>query len=166
MSKSGPALTTEQKEQLLTWLAAEYSGSLIRQWFAERNWPEVSDATLSYHRKKHKRAIEAARAQRHASALNVGLALREERVQRLKEHADRLEAIKWVPGEGGRLWNEKAWREVLDDIAREVGHRRQGVDLALRQELDAFLDRLRDAVPDDIYAQILTIAAGGGAPGE
>jgi hypothetical protein len=29
-----------------------------------------------------------------------------------------------VPDKNGRLWNERAWRQPLDDIAAEMGERR------------------------------------------
>lgn len=81
---------------------------------------------FSYYRKQYGLEIERLRTERRRSALNSGLALKEERVARLAAHADELEALKWVPDDNGRLWNEKAWRETLDDIAREVGDRRAG----------------------------------------
>lgn len=127
--KPGPKLTPEQRDALRTWLAAEYSGPLIRKWFKEREWPDLSDAAFTYYRDLLADEIEAARTERRASAINSGLALKEERVKRLAEHADELEAIKWEPDDKGRLWNEKAWRETLDDIAKEMGHRRQGIDV-------------------------------------
>lgn len=130
MTTRGPKLNPEQRDALLTWLAAEYSEPLIRKWFAERAWPALDPSALSYYRKKWAAEIAAARAARRDSALSQGLALREERVRRLVEHADELEAIKWDADEKtGRLWNEKAWRETLDDIAREMGHRRQTGDI-------------------------------------
>lgn len=127
---AAPKLQPEQRDALLTWLAAEYSEGLIRKWFAEREWPTLDPSALTYYRRKWADEIERARAERRSSALNQGLALKEERVRRLVEHADELEAIKWQADDKGRLWNEKAWRETLDDIAKELGHRRQGVDVA------------------------------------
>ena len=47
--------------------------------------------------------------------------MREERIEQLKEHAQELEAIKWEPDERGRLWNEKAWRETVEQIKGEIG---------------------------------------------
>jgi predicted nuclease with TOPRIM domain len=105
------------------WLAADYDSRLIMAWFAEREWPKVNKTTLAYYRKRFAEDLERLRAERRNSALSTGLAVKEERVQRLKEHADELERIKWLPDEKGRLWNEKAWRETLDDIAKEVGGR-------------------------------------------
>lgn len=108
------------------WLAADYDTRLIRSWFASREWPTLDRSMFSYYRKQYGLEIERLRTERRRSALNSGLALKEERVARLAAHADELEALKWVPDDNGRLWNEKAWRETLDDIAREVGDRRAG----------------------------------------
>ena len=122
-------LTAEQQEALLTWLAAEYDTGLIVKWFAERDWPKLTRAAFSYYRKTYQIGIEEQRKARRDSALNEGLALKEERVKRLTQHADALEAIKWVPDDHGRLYNERAWRETLEDIAAETGGRKQVVDL-------------------------------------
>lgn len=117
----------------------------------------MDTATLAYYRKQLAEDITVTRAMRRASAINSGLALKEERVRRLAEHADELEAIKWVPDEKGRLWNEKAWRETLDDIAKEMGHRRPD----LEGKIGEFLDRLRDILPPAEYARVLSRFAAG-----
>jgi hypothetical protein len=125
-----PKLTSEQKETLLMWLAADYDSRLIALWFQEREWPELSRATLTYYRNTYGIEIEKVRAERKESALNTGLAVKEERVKRLVDHADALEAIKWIPDpKTGKLHNEKAWRETLADVAAEVGGRRQNMDI-------------------------------------
>lgn len=125
-----PKLTNEQREILLTWLAADYDWRLIATWFTEREWPAITRQAVHYYRQQHLDEIEALRKERHVEALTRGLALKEERVARLKQHADELEAIKWVPDpKTGKLHNEKVWRETLDDIAKEVGGR------ANRQEI-------------------------------
>lgn len=121
-------LTGEQRAALLQWLAAEYDSGLIRKWCKEREWPDLSRRGITHYRKRWADQIAAAREQRHSRALTTGLALKEERVGRLKQHADELDAIKWLPDEKGRLWNEKAWRETLEDIAAEMGHRKQTVE--------------------------------------
>lgn len=161
-----PKLDKGQRAQLLEWCAADYGPSLIIKWFADREWPELTLSAISYYRKRQAAAIEKLRDERLSGALARGLALKAERIQRLKEHADKLDEIKWVAGDNGRYWNEKAWRETLDDIAKEMGHRRQGVDLTLERELEAFLDRLKDNLSPEEYARILALAAGGATPGE
>ena len=116
----------------------------------------MSDQGISYYRSQWADEIAAARAARRSSALNQGLALREERVRRLVEHADELEAIKWEPDDKGRLWNEKAWRETLDDIAREMGQRRPD----LEGKVAEILDVLRDTLSPEDYARALARLAG------
>lgn len=124
---AAPKLVNGQRLALLTWLAADYDTSLIIKWFRDRNWPALDRDDVFYYRKRFRQQIEAVRAERHTNALTSGLALKEERIERLKHHADELEAIKWLPDEKGRLWNEKAWRETLADIAAEMGDRKQPV---------------------------------------
>lgn len=159
---AAPKLTTEQRDALRIWLAAEYSGPLINKWFKERGWPELDDSAFTYYRNKWADEIGLVRQERRSTAINSGLALKEERIKRLAEHADELEAIKWLPDEKtGRLWNEKAWRETLDDIAKEMGHRRQGVDIAT-QELESFLDRAKRKLPTEQYAALLALASEAG----
>lgn len=122
-------LTSEQRSQLLSWLAADYDWKLIRQWFEEREWPALSYATITYYRHSRDMGIDRLREKRRNKALSTGLAVKEERVQRLKEHADKLEAIKWVADKNGKLNNEKAWRETLDEIASELGQRKVQVEV-------------------------------------
>ena len=124
-----PKLTEEQQLKLIQWLAADYSEKLIRVWMERDKWPKITHQAISYYRQMLKADIDTLRSERRSRALTTGLALKEERVERLKVHADDLEEIKWVPDEKGKLHNEKAWRETLDDIAKEMGHRRSGVDL-------------------------------------
>lgn len=163
---AAPKLNEEQRLQLLEWCAADYSPALIIKWFKDRTWAEIGPSAISYYRKRNETKIAQLRDERLSAALSSGLALKAERIQRLKEHADKLDEMKWDAGENGRLWNEKAWRETLDDIAKEMGHRRQGVDLTLEKELEAFLDRLKDNLSPEEYARILALAAGGATPGE
>ena len=163
---AAPKLNDEQREALLTWLAAEYDTRLIRKWFAAREWPEIDRAMFTYYRKKHEQDINALRAERRTKALNSGLALKDERVARLAHHADELEAIKWVPDDKGRLWNEKAWRETLDDIAKEMGHRRTGVDIdVIDRERTELLKQLKTTLPAEIYAQVAAALLAGNHTG-
>lgn len=134
MATSGPKLNDEQRLQLIQWLAADYGSPVILHWFKERNWPSITKQAVDYYRQDMREEIAQRRQERRSGALTTGLALKEERVERLKDHADELEVIKWVPDEKGKLHNEKAWRETLDDIAKELGHRRQGVDMGLTGE--------------------------------
>ena len=120
-------LSHEQRAALLEWLAADYDWRLIRDWFAEKEWPSITRAAASYYRTTYAIDIDRLRSERLDSALTKGLALKEERIARLASHADELEKIKWVPDKNGRLWNEAAWRETLGEIAAEMGHRKQAI---------------------------------------
>lgn len=123
------------------------------------DWPTLTDATLSHYRNRWADEIAAARAERREAALNQGLALKAERVRRLAEHADELDAVKWLPDENGRYWNEKAWRETLDDIAKEMGERRPDIE----GKLVEFLDQLRHILSPKDYARALAYFAAGQA---
>lgn len=144
-------LTTEQRAALISWVAAEYSETLIRKWFEQREWEPISESTLAYYRTKLAPEIEAARKERRESALNRGLALKEERIRRLAEHADELEAIKWARDKSGRMPNEKAWRETLNDLAAEMGHRRPGAEEASAQIAAMLLDELQKKLDPEVY---------------
>jgi hypothetical protein len=118
-------LSKEQREQVLTWIAADYDTQLIRQWMEKREWPKIGRNTLYIYRRRYATKIEELRKQRLSLALTTGLALKEERVTRLKDEADLLEAKKWeYDWNSGRLWNEKAWRETLEQIAEETEDRK------------------------------------------
>lgn len=152
-------LVNGHREALLEWLAAEYDPALILKWFQEREWPSITRRTVYYYKNKQAAEIAARRTERHSKALTTGLALKEERVARLKMHADELEAIKWQADERGRLWNEKAWRETLDDIAKEMGDRRITVDHRLvREEAQRIAEKL-GLNADDILAEAERIVA-------
>lgn len=127
---AAPVLAEEQRLQLVEWLAAGFSEPLIRLLFETRGWKKITHQAISYHREQHRQLIEARRREREAAAYDVGLAQREARVKALVDHALKLEEIKWSPDEKGKLWNEKAWRETLDDIAREMGQRKAGVEVS------------------------------------
>ena len=122
-------LQKQQRETLLTWLAADYDWRRFSAWCDTAGIPQPSRAGASYYRTKYRLRIDELHKARRDGAINSGLALKEERVKRLSEHADALEKIKWVSDDKGRLWNEAAWRETLADIAAEMGQRTKSVDV-------------------------------------
>jgi len=126
---AAPVLNDEQKAKLTEWLVAGFPEPLIRQLFEAHGWKPVTQQAVSYHREQHRAEIEARLNERMAAAYDAGLAQREARIRALVTHAGKLEALLWLPDDKGKLQNEKAWRETLDDIAREMGHRRQGIEL-------------------------------------
>lgn len=141
---ASPKLTSEQRSILLEWLAADYDWRLIRVWFKDRSWPELSRNTIAYYRRSRDLGIKNLRAERRSQVLVTGLAVKEERIKRLIENADALDAIKWVPDKNGKLPNEKAWRECLADIAAELGQRKQVI------EIESWVDKATKAgVPQD-----------------
>ncbi len=121
---AAPSLTLEQREQLISLLAAGEREGAIRAFWRLAFGKSLASATIAHWRKKAKPLIEERRKQRIDRALDSGLALKAERIAALKEHAEQLAAIKFDVSESGRLWNEKAWRETLADIAVEMGDRK------------------------------------------
>lgn len=122
--KSGPRLDDRQKAMLLALLVAGDTGSAINAFFVGCGWGKLSASTLSHYRQLWAKEIAAAQAARVDEALTTGMALKAERVAALKLHAEQLYAIRWAADRNGRLWNERAWRQTLDDIAAELGERR------------------------------------------
>lgn len=146
-------LNGDQRATLLEWIAADYDAALILQWAAELDWPKLTRQAIHYYRQSRGESVKRLRSERYTKALDSGLAQKSERVARLKRHADSLEAIKWVPDKNGRLWNEKAWRETLRDIAEEMGERKPNVNVEINigQELkrkaeDAGIDIRSDPI--------------------
>jgi hypothetical protein len=137
---------------------------------------------LKYARSKSVAEFTRLREESENEALSEGLARKAIRIRRLAQLAAKLEDDLY---ENDRLWvtepkqvgphlvevekfnaaEVKEYRGLLDDIAREIGDRRQGVNLALTKELDAFLDQLKDNLDADTYAQVLAIATRVEAPG-
>ncbi len=149
-------LTSEQRATLLEWLAADYDTALIMQWAHDLDWPELTRQAISYYRISRYDGIKRIQEDRYSKALDSGLAQKAERVARLKRHADSLEAIKWLPDKNGRLWNEKAWRETLRDIAEEMGERKPDVNIQINMVSE--LKRRADESGIDIRSDPILLA--------
>lgn len=121
---ASPNLSEEQRELLISLLASGQRESAILDYWRMAFGKKLASSTLSHWRKKVKRLVTARRKERIERALDSGLALKAERIAALKEHADQLAALKWIPSKTGRLFNEKAWRETLEEIAIEMGDRK------------------------------------------
>jgi hypothetical protein len=117
-------LTNEEKGLLLKLLVAGQREGLIVQAFAALGLVPPASATIAYYREKYREEIREAQAKRIEQAMTEGLALKAERIAKLKEHAELLEAMRFLADRNGRLWNERAWRQTLGDIAEEMGERR------------------------------------------
>lgn len=143
MAASGPRLTDDQRAVVRMWIAAGYTYGMIRSRLERRRWPVISQQAVSQFAADLAPIVAQLKAERLATAVTSGLALQEERVARLCEYADEMDEIKWVADEKGRLWNGVEWRKTLDDIAKELGQRRAGVDLNVSESSDEQL--IRDA---------------------
>lgn len=121
---AAPSLTDEQREQLIMLLAASTRERTIQTFWKLAFGKTLASSTIAHWRKKAKPLIEERRKERIDKALDSGLALKSERIAALKEHAEQLAAIKFLAAKNGRLWNERAWRETLEDVAIEMGDRK------------------------------------------
>lgn len=143
-------LRKKQKESLVAWIAEGLETDEINQRAAAFRPPfEVSRQQVDHYRKTRGVDMAALLAAGELDALTQGLALKEERVRKLQQLAALMERDLF----GGFLWTEQVksigsgpdqqvvdyeefnkaevqeYRGVLDDIAKEMGHRRQGLDL-------------------------------------
>lgn len=142
-------LTKKQREALLAWIAEGLETDEINQRAAlfEPSF-EVTRQNVDKYRKRVAIDIEELRRAGSLKALSEGLAIKEERVRRLQHLASLMERDLF----GGFLWVEnvkalgggefmqvvdyeefnasevREYRGVLDDIAKEVGHRKQAVE--------------------------------------
>ena len=137
-------LKKAQKDALLEWIAAGKKTDEINDLAAEHTPPfNVSRQQVDGYRKRRKVDIEAIIQQDEMRSLTSGLAIKEVRVSRLKRLAEMMEGDLF----GDRLWTDEvkgigsgtiaeiveyeefnrsevdAYRGLLDDIAKEIGHR-------------------------------------------
>lgn len=116
-------LSEDERSLLLKLLVAGQREGLILQAFEAMGLEPPASSTLNYYRQKYREEIREAQAARVERAMTEGLALKAERIAKLKEHAELLEAMRFIADRNGRLWNERAWRQTLADIAAEMGER-------------------------------------------
>ena len=137
-------LKKTQKEAVIQWIAEGLQSNEVNERAAEFVPPfNVSGPQLTYYRKSRQVDIEALIAAGEHEALTTGLATKSGRVKKLKQLAALLEADLF----GDSLWLDQvkgigsgdiaqivdyeefnkaevdAYRGVLDDIAKEMGHR-------------------------------------------
>ncbi len=142
-------LTRAQREALVRWIAAGIDSGEINALAAAFDPPfQVTKQNVDNYRKRLGARLKAIKEAGEYDALTQGLALKDERVRKLQQLAAALEADLF----GERLWTENvkvigsfemaervefeefnkaevdAYRGVLDDIAKEMGARRQIVD--------------------------------------
>ena len=171
-------LKRAQKTKLLEWISEGLDSGEINARAAEYDPPfGVSRQQVDWYRATRSLARAAVVSAIEGDALTTGLALKVERVRKLQQLAVLMEADIF----GGLLWTDQVkmigsgpfakevdyeefntaevqqYRGALDDIAKEMGHRRTGIDLAT-QELESFLDRAKHNLPADQYAALLALA--------
>jgi hypothetical protein len=117
-------MSPAERDLLLKLLVAGVREGAIIAVFRSLGYAPPASSALAYYRERWRDMIDEARASRTERALTEGLALRSERVAKLKEHAEVLDALRFIPDKNGRLWNERAYRQTLADIAEEMGERR------------------------------------------
>jgi hypothetical protein len=122
--KPGPRMSPAERDLLLKLLVAGEREGAINAVFRSLGYVPPASSALAYYRERWRDLIDEARASRTERALTEGLALRAERVAKLKEHAEVLDVLRFVPDKNGRLWNERAYRQTLADISEEMGERR------------------------------------------
>ena len=141
-------LKKKQKIQLLKWIAEGLQSDEINERASVFDEPfNVSRQHVDFYRKTRKIDIEQLQNDAEHEALNTGLALKSERVKKLRELAARLE--KDLFGDEDLIWTNEikgvgsgpiaeiveydefnkaeidAYRGVLDDIAKELSQRVQ-----------------------------------------
>ena len=171
-------LKNDQKKKLLGWISEGLQTDEINARAATEEPPfSVSRQLVDWHRKHRAIDIKAIIAAGEHDALTTGLALKDVRVRKLQQLAALMEGDIF----GGLLWTDQVkmigsgpfskeveyeefntaevqqYRATLDDIAKEMGHRRTGIDLAT-QELESFLDRAKHNLPAEQYAALLALA--------
>lgn len=156
-------LRKSQKEAVLSWIAEGLQTDEINSRAREFESPfSVSRQQVDFYRERSSVDLEALRKAGNYDALTEGLARKDERVRRLQMLAalmenDLLGGSLWleqVKMIGGGEWAREveyeefnkaeveSYRGVLDDIAKEMGHRRQGVDVKVdNAELDATIEQ-------------------------
>lgn len=144
-------LLKNQKETLLTWISEGLQSDEINLRAAVFDPPfDVSRQQVDWYRSTRAKSIAAMSASAEHDALTTGLALKSNRVMKLQQLATLMEADIF----GGFLWTDQVkmigsgpfakevdyeefntaevqqYRGTLDDIAKEMGHRRQGIDVS------------------------------------
>lgn len=166
-------LKKKQREAIIKWVASGMQSDEINRLASDFKPPfSVSRQQVDYYRQQKGVDLKAIQASDDTNALQSGLALRSERVKKLKMLAERLE----IDIMGSRLWLEQmkgigsgfnatifeyeefnrsevdAYRGILDDIAKEVGDRVNRQEHIMDKELLAMLQQASPAERAEIEA--------------
>ena len=144
-------LNKTQKELLFQWIAEGIKpGEINKRAAIEPDPFKVTRQQVEYYRRKSGQVIKKIQDQGEFKALNTGLALRSVRVEKLKQLAELMELdlfgkLLWVDkfksvggGPNFTTFIEKefnkaevdAYSRILDDIAKELGHRVHKTELS------------------------------------
>ncbi len=158
-------LKESQKREVIRWIAAGLQSDEINERAAQFDEPfSVSRQQVDYYRKSFAIDLEAMKRAGREDALTEGLAIRSERVRKLKQLAALMEQDIF----GGLLWTTEVkgvgsgeiaeivefeefntaevvqYRGVLDDIAKEIGERVQKQEVNVNQVLRVNWDDAND----------------------
>ncbi len=144
-------LNKSQKELVLQWIAEGVRSDVMNRRAAKEAEPfKVTRQQVDYYRKQCDAEIKNILGREEFQALNTGLALRSVRVEKLKKLAELMELdlfgkLLWVDrlksvggGPNFTTFIEKefnkaevdAYSRILDDIAKELGHRVHKTELS------------------------------------
>jgi hypothetical protein len=166
-------LRKSQKEKLLSWISEGLESDEINALAAEFEPSfRVTRSQVQFYRDRRAVDIQAIRSAGEHDALTAGLALKSERVRKLQQLAALMEQDIF----GGFLWTDQVkmigsgpfakevdyeefntaevqqYRGTLDDIAKEMGERKSGVELTGKGggPIDVrFTEALNVVYPDD-----------------
>ena len=167
-------LRKRQKEALLSWIAEGLETDEINERAAKFKPPfEVSRPRVAYYRETRKADLKAIQAASETQALTSGYALKEQRVLALQTIAEMM----YRDITGGFLWLDQVkalgagpsmeivdyeefnsaevreFRSTLDDIAKELGHRKTIVEMNWRDEA-----KRRGYDPDQLFRDMVNAA--------
>jgi tRNA pseudouridine-54 N-methylase len=127
-------LSKEQKKLVKVWVAAGLKDQEIIRRAQEQVPPfHISQQNISKNYRKHteRKIREIVNREEEESVLRSGLAVRENRIKRLQEYEAELSRKLYLAKDGketSALINQA--RGCLDDIAKEMGERREKIDVS------------------------------------
>ena len=141
-------LTKDQKNLVKSWVAAGYNDRQIVKLAEGENPPfHISQQNISknYRKKVEKKVQQISQEKQEEDVLRKGLAVKEERIQMLERTANYL--FEMVPRTAAMQLPSvvNAMRGCLDDIAKELGQRKNNVDVNANlqvQDITAIVNRL------------------------
>lgn len=125
-------LSINQKDFLLASLIAGRTTATIRRYYLARFKVDIEPKTVRRFKNRNISAVLEGRTERYRGVKKEGLAMAEERILQLAANAELIQARIMSQANNGdpiSLKHLREYRETLDDIAQEVGHRRRGLDV-------------------------------------